>query len=58
MSHDRKRLSGLASMHHPQTAGKLVQFLQAVNWLRMSLSRLAEDVEPLRVLLEEHLGGI
>ena len=56
--HDREHLSGLASMRRPQTADELMQFLQAVNWLRMSLPRLAEVVEPLRVLLEENLGGI
>ena len=48
MSHDRERLNGLASMRHPQSVGELMQFLQAVNWLRTSL----------RVLLEEHIGGI
>ena len=56
--HDRERSSGLASMRRPQTAGELMQFLQAVNWLRASLPRLAEVVEPLRVLLAEHMGGI
>ena len=35
-----------------------MQFLQAVNWLRTSLPWLAEIVEPLRVLLEERMGGI
>ena len=35
-----------------------MQFLQVVNWLRTSLPRLVEVVEPLRVLLEEHLGGV
>ena len=35
-----------------------MQFLQAVNWLRASLSRLAEVIEPLRVLLEENMGEI
>ena len=56
--HDREHLSVLASMHRPQTAGELMQLLQAVNWLRTSLPRLAEVVEPVRVLLEEHMGGI
>ena len=58
VSHDRERLSGLASMRLPQTAGELMQFLQAVNWLRTSLFRLAEVVESLQVLLEEHMRGI
>ena len=57
VSHDRERLSGLANMRRPQTAGELMQFLQAVNWLRPSLPRLAKVVGPLRVLLEEYMGG-
>ena len=47
MFHDRERLSGLASIRRPQTVGELIQFFQAVNWLRASLPRLAEVVEPL-----------
>ena len=50
--YDRERLSGLASTRRPQTAGDLMQFFQAVNWLRTVLPRLAEIVEPLRVLLK------
>ena len=56
--HDRKRLSGLASMRRPQTADKLMQSLQAANWLRTPLPPLGEVVKHLRVLLEEQLGGI
>ena len=56
--HDRKRLSRLASMHRPQTAGERMQFLQTINWLRTSFPRLAEVTEHLRVLLEEHMKGI
>ena len=44
VSHDRERSSGLASMRRPQTAGELMQFLQAVNWFVMSLPRLVEVV--------------
>ena len=55
---DHERLSGLASMRCPQAAGELMQLLQAVNWLQTSLTRLAEVIESLRVLLEEHMGGI
>ena len=58
MSHDRERLSGLASMRRPHTAGKLMQFLQAINWLRTSFPRLGEVAKPLQVLLEEHMGEI
>ncbi|CAN0055433.1 unnamed protein product, partial [Sphacelaria rigidula] len=45
VAHGRKRLSGLANMRRPQTAGELLQFLQAVNWLPTSLPRLAEVVD-------------
>ena len=45
-------------MRRPQRAGELMQFLQAVNWLRTSIPRLGVVVKPLRVLLEEHIGGI
>ena len=58
VTHDRELLSGLASMRRPQTAGGLMQFLQAVNWMRTSLPRLAEVVGSLRVLPEERIGGI
>ena len=58
MTHGRERLSGLMSMRRPQTPGELMQFLQAVNWFRTSLPRLAEVVEPFRVLLEEHMEGM
>ena len=58
MFHDREHLRGLAGMRRPQTAGELMQFLPDVNWLRTSLLQLAEVVEPLRVLLDEHMGGI
>ena len=44
-------------MRRPETAGELMQFLQAVNWLRTSLPRMAEVVWPLRVLLEEMMAG-
>ena len=57
MSHDRERLGDFASVRRPQTAGVLMQFLQAVNWLQTSLPRLAEVVEPLRVLLEGTRGN-
>ena len=39
VSHDWERLSGMASIRRPQTVGELMQVLQAVNWLRASLSR-------------------
>ena len=58
LSHHRERLSRLACMRRLQTTSELTQFLQAANWLRTSFPWLAEVVEPLRLLLEEHMGGI
>ena len=57
VSRDKEHVSGLASMCRPQTAGELMQILQAIHWLRTSLPRLPEVVEPLRVLLEEDMAG-
>ena len=44
-------------MRRPQTANELMQFLQAANWLRTSLPRMADVVEPLRVFLEQVMAG-
>ena len=44
-------------MRLPQIASELMQFLQAANWLRASLPRMAEVVEPLRVYLEQLMAG-
>ena len=57
VEHHPERLSGLVNMRRPETAGELMQFLQAANWLLTSLPRMAEVVDPLRKLLEEHLVG-
>ena len=57
VKHDPERLTGLGTMRRPETAAELMQFLQAVNWLRTSLPRMAEVVYPLHVFLEEHLAG-
>ncbi|CAB1109830.1 unnamed protein product [Ectocarpus sp. CCAP 1310/34] len=57
IEHDRDRLSGLANLRRPETAGELMQFLQAVNWLRTSLPRMSEIVAPLREFLELHMAG-
>ena len=57
VSHDPARIQGLSEMRRPQTASELMQFLQASNWLRTSLPRMAEVVEPLRVFLEELMAG-
>lgn len=57
VKHDPERLTRLATMRRPETAGELMQFLQAVNWLRTSLPRIAEVVWPLRVFLEERMAS-
>ena len=48
VSHDPVRLQGLSDMRRPETAAELMKFLQAMNWLRTSLPRMAEVVAPLR----------
>ena len=57
VSHDPVRLQGLSDMRRPETAAELMQFLRAMNWLRTSLSRMAEVVAPLRWFLEERMAG-
>ena len=57
VSHDPTRLQGLSDMRRPETAAELMQFLQAMNWLRTSLPRMAEVVAPLRLFLEELMVG-
>ncbi|CAN0052045.1 unnamed protein product [Sphacelaria rigidula] len=52
VSHDSVHIQGLSNMRRPQTASRLMQFLQAVNWLRTSLPRMADVVSPLRVFLK------
>ena len=55
VSHDFERTKGLSELRRPETAGELMQFLQAINWMRTSLLELAEVEAPLRGLLEECL---
>ena len=57
VSHDPVRLQGLSDMRRPETAAELMQFLQAMNWLRTSLLRMAEVVAPLRLFFEELMAG-
>ena len=57
MSHDPVRLQSLSDIRRPKTAAELMQFLQAMNWLRTSLPRMAEVVAPLRLFLEELTAG-
>ena len=51
VSHDPVRLQDLSDMRRPETAAELMKFLQAMNWLRTSLPRMAEVVAPLRLFL-------
>ena len=46
--HDPERFRGLVEMRRPETFGELMQFLQAANWMRLSLHNMAEVVSPLR----------
>ena len=55
--HDPERVRGLVEMRCPETVGELMQFLQAANWIRLSLPNMAEVVSPLKVLLERKLKG-
>ena len=57
VSQDPARIQGLSDMCRPQTARELMQFFQTANWLRTSLPRMAEVVEPLRVFLEQVMAG-
>ena len=58
VSHDPERTYGLSKLRRPETAGELIQFLQAINRMRTSLPELAELEAPLRALLEECLCNI
>ena len=57
VSHDPVRLHGLSDMRRPQTAAELMQCLQAMNWLRTSLPRMAEVVAPPRLFLKKLMAG-
>ena len=55
--HDPERVRGLVEMGRPETVGELMKFLQATNWMRLSLPHMAEVVAPLRALMEHRLKG-
>ena len=57
VSHDPVRLQSLSDMTRPETGAELMQFLQATNWLRTSLPRMAEVVDPLRLFLKEPMAA-
>ena len=50
-------IDGLSDMRRPEATAELMKFLQAMNWLRTSLPRMAEVVAPLRLFLEELMTG-
>ena len=47
---------GLVEMRRPETVGELTKFLQAMDWMRLSLPHM-EIVAPLRALMEHRLKG-
>ena len=53
VSHDPERTQGLSELRRPETAGELMQFLQAFKWMGTFRPGLAELEEPLRGVLEE-----
>ena len=56
MRQDPERTRRLVEMRRPETVGELIQFLQAVNWMWLSLMpNVAEVVSSLRALLERKL---
>ena len=55
--HDPERVRGLVEMRRPETVGELMKFLQATNWMCLSLPHMAEVVAPLRALMEHRLKG-
>ena len=55
VSNDSERTRGIIELHRPETAGELMQFVQAINWMITSLPELAELEAPLRALLDECL---
>ena len=57
LKHDAEPLTCSPSMRRPESAGELMQFLQAVNWLRTSTPRMAEVVGAICGFLKEHMAS-
>lgn len=57
VGHLPERPEGLVNTRMPATAGRLMQFLQTVNWMPTSSPGLAEVVEAVHELLEALLAG-
>ena len=45
----------MIELRRPETAGELMKFVQAINWMRTSLPELSVLEAPLRALLDESL---
>ena len=52
-----ERIQGLVEMRRPEAVSELMQFLQAANWMRLSLPNMAKAISPLRALSERKLKG-
>ena len=48
VKHDPERIRVLVEMRRPETIGELMKFLQAANWMRLSLPNMAKVVAPRR----------
>ena len=53
--HGSECIRRLVKMQRPETVDELMQFLQAANWMRLSLPNMAEVVSALGALLERSL---
>ena len=51
--HDPGRVRGLMEMRRSEMVGELMEFLQATNWMRLSLPHKAEIVVPLRAFMKQ-----
>lgn len=57
VQHVRQRVERMVKTRRPETGWELMQFLQAVSWMRTSLIALAEVVGQLRTILYTLLTG-
>ncbi|GMF38610.1 unnamed protein product [Phytophthora fragariaefolia] len=55
--HDPGRIDTLRSLSYPTTAGKLQQFVCAINWMRDSIIDFSRQVAPLQHRLDEALAN-
>ncbi len=55
ISVDPERIQGLMDMETPETAGDLMKFLNASNWIRTSIPEYAQAAEPMQVKLKNVL---